>query len=223
MTTLSAIDWIRLPLIYAHLLLCAFAITQVLRTDLAILDGRFTPSGLARAAHRVVLLLVALWITGLSLVFLDTGFDPATLAAKPKLLFKLLCVSVLTVNGIVLHAVAFPLVAGHGRLTATASLAVALSGAMSTGHWLLAVFVGTTEPLGRWSHEELMTGYALFLVLTALAGAVCAPPMRRRLLCWRAYRAAASARHTMPTYVDGQADAPSGMLADEPRMVFIRL
>ena len=51
--------------------------------------------------------LVVLWITGLAVIGMDTGFDTGLLATKPKLLAKLTVVAVLTVNSLGLHLLAF--------------------------------------------------------------------------------------------------------------------
>jgi hypothetical protein len=63
---------------------------------------------LGKAASVATLALVVLWITGLAVIGMDTGFDTELLATKPKLLAKLSVVTVLTVNSLALHLLAFP-------------------------------------------------------------------------------------------------------------------
>ena len=61
-----------------------------------------------KAAAVATIALVVLWITGLAVIGMDTGFDTGLLATKPKLLAKLTVVAVLTVNSLGLHLLAFP-------------------------------------------------------------------------------------------------------------------
>ena len=194
-------DWLRLALLYSHLLLCAFALVEVLRADVRIVAARFTVDGLRRTAHRVAWVLCALWASGLAIVFLDTGFDPGALGATPKLLLKLLTVSVLTANGVVLHWLSFPIVAARVRPTVSQALLLALSGALSTSHWLLAAFVGVARPLGQWPLETLLTAYLAYVGAT-LAVATLAAPALRRLLPDGLRRPSAHAREDGPDGIE---------------------
>lgn len=169
-------EWVRLALLYSHLILCAFAIAAVLKTDVALLFSRINQAQLEKTAHRISLLLVALWASGLAIIYLDTGFNPDILATKSKLMFKLACVCVLTVNGIVLHHVSFPvLVSNKSTLSSLDTLLLVVTGGLSTSHWLLAAFVGLAKPLGRLPLEVLLTAYCLFLVSVVLASIMTLP------------------------------------------------
>ena len=98
----------RLLLVFAHLLLCAFALQRLLVTDWRVLRARLGPDELA-ATHRVmVVLLAGLWASGVALAAIDLGVDAARLAAEPKLACKLLVVGALTANGVLLRAYCFP-------------------------------------------------------------------------------------------------------------------
>lgn len=182
---ISVQEWIRMVLLYSHLLIAALAVTQVLFTDLSIAAGRFTRPGLQRTTHHITLLLLALWATGLGIIYLDTGFDIGVLATKPKLILKLLCVAVLTLNGYVLHRFSFPVVVGEGVLTKGQTLLLALTGSLSTSHWLMAAFVGTSKPLGKLPLEVLLWSYSAICVMTLLIGLLCMSTIRQRLLLWR--------------------------------------
>jgi len=169
----------RLALLYVHLLVSMLAIVRVLSADLGLLAGRLDRKRLHGMVRDIGALLAALWLTGLAIVWLDTGFQPARLAANSKLMLKLLVVSVLTLNGILLHRLSFPILLSDRALGAGAVTLLAVTGALSSVHWLLAAFVGVAEPLGRFPLESLFEGYA-FVVATTLAVAIgCVPALRR--------------------------------------------
>lgn len=88
----------------------AFAIVAVLREDMALLTARRIDTMRLADTERLLTRLIALlWLSGLALIVLDIGFDAAALLAKPKLAAKLTVVSLLTINGLLLHRIAFPL------------------------------------------------------------------------------------------------------------------
>ena len=168
----SISDWLRISLVYCHLLLCAFAITAVLKTDLKIILGKFTHAEISRAAAGISWLLIGLWASGLAIIYIDTGFNPEVLATKSKLLLKLICVATLTLNGMVLHKLSFPvLLRSADSIPLKASVLLVVTGALSTSHWMLAAFVGLSQPLGKLPTETLLALYGLFVgtvVMTSL-------------------------------------------------------
>lgn len=190
--TITLLEWSRLLLLYSHLLFCALAIALVLRADWSIATGKFTAQGLNQAAHENAWILTALWISGMALIYLDTKFDLAVIIQSPKLQLKLLCVTVLTANGLVLHWISFPLMNGHGVLTACQALLLAVTGSLSTSHWLMAAFIGLAKPLGRLSLETLASLYALVCAVTLLTALLCVPVLRNRLTKWRLSQALAN-------------------------------
>jgi len=169
----------RLILLYAHLLASMLAIARVLEADTGLVTGRLTRERLRGTVRDMGVLLAALWATGLAIVWLDTGFEPAELATRPKLLLKLLAVSVLTLNGAVLHRLCFPILLSDRAPGPGAVLLLVVSGALSTVHWLLAAFVGVARPLGRWPLEDLLAAYALLVAGTVAVAIGCVPAMRR--------------------------------------------
>ena len=175
------VDWVRLTLVYLHLLASAFAIVLVLSADWGILKGSYTLEALQRTASRTSVVLTVLWISGLTLVYLDTGMNFEELATKPKLLLKLVIVGALTLNGVVLHMVSFPLFARTGRLKWSESVVLAITGALSTSHWVLAAFVGVARPLGQWPIRMLLLGYLLYVVATLFLAVISVPMVRRHL------------------------------------------
>lgn len=182
---LTVEESIRLVLLYSHLILCALAIAQVLKADLDIVTGMFTREGLRAMAHQVSMVLTLLWLTGLAIIYLDTGFDPAILAERPKLLLKLMCVVVLTANGMVLHRISFPVLTKAGPLSTWESMFLASTGALSTSHWLMAAFIGIARPLGRIPIESLAMFYGVICLATLLVSLMCSPTIRRRLMDWQ--------------------------------------
>ena len=178
---LNASDWFRTGLVYLHLLSCAFALALVLSADWRILKGDFTTDGLRRTAQGTSVVLVFLWVTGGLLVHHDTGFDLSVIASLSKLQLKLLVVAALTINGVLLHFVSFPLLTANRKLTLLESVVLAVTGTISTSHWLLAAFVGIARPLGQWPLESLLAAYVTGLCAMIVLGIFSAPFMRLHL------------------------------------------
>ena len=177
---INVTEWFRLFLLYAHLILCAFAMAIVLKTDVALLFNSINRAQLENTARAISLVLVALWATGLAIIHLDTGFQFEVLATKSKLLFKLICVGVLTVNGLVLHHVSFPLLVREGSsLNSLNTLLLVITGALSTSHWLLAAFIGLAKPLGRLPLDVLLSVYGLMLGAVCIASVLSLPVVNK--------------------------------------------
>lgn len=182
---ISLMEWSRLGLLYSHLILCALAISAVLRADIAIFSGSFTRRGLEQTAKSTSHVLLALWATGLAIIYIDTGFDLDVLQGKGKLLLKLMCVLTLTANGIVLHYVSFPILTKDtGLITRFEATLLVTTGALSTTHWLAAAFVGMSKPLGRIPLDVLGSTYLLLLGSALLASVCFIPFIRSRLSGW---------------------------------------
>lgn len=178
---ISISDWLRIILVYSHVVICAFAITAVLKTDFKIVFGNTTREQINGAATQISGLLFALWVTGLSIIYLDTGFSPEILMTKAKLLLKLACVATLTVNGVVLHHVSFPvLMRSPADIASRECALLVVTGALSTSHWMLAAFVGMSAPLGRLPISLLFSAYCCF-VLSAVAMSLFFIPLISRV------------------------------------------
>ncbi len=171
-TVVTTSDWLRIALVYSHLILCAFAITAVLKTDIKIVLGDYSRAEIGRAATGIACLLLGLWATGLAIIYIDTGFNPEVLLTKSKLVLKLVCVATLTANGYILHWLSFPiLMDNNGKVTRGESVLLVMTGALSTSHWMLAAFVGLSQPLGRLPLQTLLAAYGVFtaaVVITSL-------------------------------------------------------
>ena len=177
----SSIDWARLLLVYLHLLCCTFALALVLSADWQIARGTMSARSLRQTAHKASAMLGLLWCTGILLVIKDTGLDVTVLEQMSKLQLKLVVVMALTINGLLLHFVSFPLVVKRRNLTLFESLLISVTGAISTSHWLFAAFIGIARPIGEWPLESLLSAYVLLTMAAVVSGIVISPWIRRQL------------------------------------------
>ncbi|MCV6585367.1 MAG: hypothetical protein OIF47_07515 [Marinibacterium sp.] len=177
MTSLILTDAAR----YAHGLAVAVGLGAAFAIDLAVLralGAPITDALVARLAdaHRVILgAVIAMWVTGLVMIGIRTGFDPD--AMSPKLLAKLVTVVILTLNAVVLGRVVVPLLARSvGQraldLPVRAIWLGCVSGAVSTASWLFAFALGVSAALKTQSAGFFLTVmpgiYAVALVGAAL-------------------------------------------------------
>lgn len=156
----------RLLLVYAHLLLCVFALYQVLSTDWALLNGKVQPTTLHRTHKRVSLLLAGLWLTGVWIIGIDLDWNLAQVVTRPKLLTKLTCVTTLTLNGALLRWWCFPRLSRASSLSRAEAMALMSSGAISTTSWLMAAFIGIARPMSKWTLGQCLGVYALALAVS---------------------------------------------------------
>lgn len=173
-------EWLRVGLLYSHLGLCIFAISAILKADMALFMGKITRSEIGATAKSISTLLFFLWVTGLTIIYIDTGFELAVLMSKSKLLIKLMCVVTLTLNGLLLHYMSFPvLTKNEGNLTANESLLLTVTGSLSSSHWLLAAFIGISKPLGRLPFSTLFSVYVIFVGMVILISLFFIPLLSR--------------------------------------------
>ena len=133
----------RMGLILGHLLAFALAAVGIAFGDLAIFRKRSVDTDMLATAQTVVKWsLYGLWATGLAVIWLDTKFDLAVLATKPKLLAKLSVVVALSANGWLLHRVVFQRFTVAQDDPERAAVLPAIAGAISASSWLFAAFVG---------------------------------------------------------------------------------
>ena len=179
-------ELVRMFLVLGHLAALMAAAIAVAFGDFALLGRRQIQADLLHSASKAVAIaLGALWLTGLSIIYVDTHFALAVMLAKPKLMAKLTVVVLLTLNGIFMHAKVLPALQrvyarAQGQVVARLATRV---GAISAAGWVFGVFLGVAKPLAP------ILGYAGFMVLFAavVAGAlvvssqVVLPELRRRL------------------------------------------
>lgn len=144
-------------LVYSHLLATCIALGTLLQTDHKLLRWRKAEldavkrDQLAEVMQLVSLALLALWLTGLALVtqgYLSEGLE---YLLNQKLWAKGSVVVLLTLNGVLLHRIGFPLLhqAPLVALPGAARIRLALLGALSMSAWLFAAFLGVARP---WNH-----------------------------------------------------------------------
>ena len=159
-------------LLYGHIIAFSLALATILKEDVRLLWAkRIDSASLLASAKSVKWLLVALWATGVPMVMIDIGTDVSLLLDQPKLLVKLIVVGALTVNGILLHLVAFPMLTGKPQNPSKAATIAATLGAVSTASWLYAFLLGGARLIAPYfSLYEFVILYLLALVLAVLFG-----------------------------------------------------
>ena len=165
-------------IVYAHLLAACVAIGILLMQDLALAKtrGKALPAAaikdLTKSASIMFVALIALWISGLSLVLIGYLDNPTQYLMNEKLWAKFTVVSVLTLNGIALHYFSSPRVTcARGFLSAPGfeQILVVLTGAVSSVSWLFACYLGIARP---WNYtvdySYVMFIYAGLLIAAAI-------------------------------------------------------
>lgn len=160
----------RMSLIVVHLFAFCAAGAAVAFCDFAIFARRrLNRALLTRALGVVGVTLVLLWLSGLSIIWLDTSFSFELLLAQPKLQAKLTVVSLLTLNGFALHGIVFRRLMRPDGETARTGLLPTVLGAVSAATWLFAAFLGVCKPLvPALGYPGLMLLYAAALSLALL-------------------------------------------------------
>jgi hypothetical protein len=171
---------LRQALLYGHIIVFALALATIIKEDARLLRARrIDPASLHATAKLVKWLLLALWVTGVPMLVMDIGTDVSLLLGNPKLLTKLIVVGALTLNGIILHLVAFPLITGKVQNPNRAATIAAMLGAVSTTSWLYASFVAVSRIVA--SYFSLLDFVLLYLLALALAVSFAVLVVRRRL------------------------------------------
>jgi hypothetical protein len=113
------------------------------------------------------------------MVMMEIGTDVSLLLGKPRLLAKLIVVGALTLNGILLHLVALPMVTGKPQNPNKAATIVATLGAVSATSWLYASFVAVARIVAPYF--SLYDFVMLYLLALALAVSIAILLVRKRL------------------------------------------
>ena len=169
-------------LLYGHLLAFAFAFVAVVREDVAMCRAtRIDSRQLRRTAHQVLILLVVLWASGLGMLALEGKLDPRAWSLQPKLAAKITVVSLLTLNGLLLHRIAFPLMTKRQRLPGLAATICVILGAFSAVGWSYAAFLGVARVIApAMSYGDFLAILGLMLVpALGLALLVVRPRLQR--------------------------------------------
>ncbi|MCO6057430.1 hypothetical protein NG726_12200 [Pseudomonas sp. MOB-449] len=178
----ATMELMRMGVVYAHLIACCVAIGLVLTSDYAMIKQMITGEDDATHSDKthldtlkktVLLALAALWVTGIGIVLLDYSVKGAVYFLNPKLQAKILVVTLLTVNGFLLHSAVLPAIKKAGTLvkmeTNARTLAV-FSGVVSGVSWFYGAMLGIARPLSwKYSLGEIMFAYPLFICLGFVA------------------------------------------------------
>jgi hypothetical protein len=191
----------RQALLYGHIIVFALALATIIKEDARLVRARRIDSASLHATAKLVKwLLVALWVTGIPMVMMDTGNDVGLLLDKPKILTKLIVVVALTLNGILLHFVAFPMLTGKSQNPSKAATIAATLGAVSTASWLYASFVAVAREVAPYfSLHEFLILY-LFVLSVAVSFSIMVVRSRlERLLSVDLVDTSAGQRHDIST------------------------
>lgn len=181
---MSSLTLVHQAVLFVHLIAFAIALSAVLREDIALcVAQRIDVLRLARTARTLTCALIALWLTGLTLLVFDAGLDPLAWLAGPKSGAKLLVVGALSANGFALHAWAFPALSGRaGGERVGVTLPVVL-GAVSTASWLCAAFIGASRVIApEMRLVDFMALYAALALGAIAAGLLFVRPRMARQL-----------------------------------------
>jgi hypothetical protein len=164
-------------IVYAHLLAACVAVGILFLQDLSLAKTRGKPLStiaieeLRKAADIMFIALVILWVSGLTLVVMGYLENPAQYLMNPKLWAKFTVVSILTLNGFLLHYFSFPRVVSNtgflGRSPLEQSL-IAITGAISSTSWLFACFLGIARPWNYTTQYEFVMLVYAALILGAI-------------------------------------------------------
>ncbi len=171
----------------AHLVGLALGFGVAIMADLCAARSMFRPlqdhefDDLHRYHRTVALGLALFWASGLVLLWLRTGFDPANFT--PKLIAKLCVVSLLTVNAYLIGRIGLPTMmawAGYrfGALPIAHRLRLAALAGMSGAGWISALALGVFSMMKTFESDILMEVIGAIYVVGlggALAAAVVAP------------------------------------------------
>lgn len=197
MFTPEMIDIVR----YMHLLFVILGLGAAFLADIQVLQALRRP--ISRdlllqllLCHRFVWAGVfGMWVTGIALIYIRTGFDLA--AFTPKLMSKLAIVTILTLNAWLIGRVGLPMLYhARGTLPMTMPLQQKLQGgwlaSLSSASWLMALGLGSSKVLAvaDWNvfavlipavYGVMLVGSTLFVVLSHLGV---------RIMAWTEARAA---------------------------------
>lgn len=171
----TAVELARMGIVYVHLIACCVAVGLILTSDVALvrnlLRGGAPEPGQARhlehLKNNVSLALIVLWISGIGIVGLDYAGKGLEYFLNPKLQAKVAIVSLLTLNGFLLHGTILPALQRTGSLLQLSpgmrNLAL-FAGALSAVSWFYAALLGIGRPLSwKYSLLELMAAYPLLI------------------------------------------------------------
>lgn len=178
----------RLLLLYIHVVAFAVAVGCVLREDARLVSRMPLDVDSLRATARIVAsALAVLWISGFGIILVDGSGGLSAIASNPKLLAKIVVVCALTLNGVALHAFAFPSLQKPPAIIGASAHVAAALGATSAVSWAFATFLGISRGIFKLhSFEDLIVAYCLTLAAAVCAASLLVAPILRRKMQRRA-------------------------------------
>ncbi|MDA8456059.1 hypothetical protein M4R22_14915 [Acidovorax sp. GBBC 3334] len=178
-------------LVFLHLLAMAVAIGKMLEYDfrfLGMIHRKITPQRreeLLRTKATMTAALWVLWGSGAFFVYLGYTHSPEYVMNE-KLWMKVLTVSALTLNGMLMHRFAFPHMMQEGvflEFPLKRILSLTLFATVSSVSWLYASFLGIAR---SWNHavsfEYTLGVYAVLLAVAGCASTGLMVTLRHRYL-----------------------------------------
>ena len=168
-------EFLRMGIVYLHLIACCVAIGLVLTSDIAMVKQlikadpteRLDSQHLSDLQKTVSRALLALWITGAAIIALDASLKGWGYLANPKLQSKVVIVMLLTLNGFALHKYVLPLVQKAGsllKLSFHQRMLAIFTGAVSGVSWFYAAMLGIGRPLNwKYSLGEILAAYPVLI------------------------------------------------------------
>ena len=197
-------EFIRMAIVYPHLIACCLAVGLVLTSDVAMIARLINgdpyaaedPHHLDKLQKTVAWALGVLWLTGIGIVSLDASTQGLSYFLNPKLQAKIGIVTLLTVNGVLLHSAVLPALQRAGSLlnlpVGNRMLAL-FAGAVSGVSWFYAAALGIARPLNwKYSLVEIVGAFPVLVVgafLTMLA-----------LTAWAKFRADQASYEVQPVH-----------------------
>lgn len=168
-------EFIRMGIVYLHLIACCVAIGLVLVSDLDMIkrliagdpNDRLDPNHLSSLQRTVSRALVVLWLTGVALVTVDAMGKDWGILANPKLQSKIAIVCLLTLNGFALHRYVMPMMQKAGsllRMSFSNRMLAVFTGSVSGVSWFYAAMLGIGRPLNwKYSLLEILAAYPVLI------------------------------------------------------------
>lgn len=171
----------RMILLMLHVVCVMGAVVGIAFADLSLFKEHKIDGQLLRTGCRLVMsALGMLWVTGLLIIWLDTGFDWHLIASMPKLIAKVSVALLCTLNGLLLHRYFFGSFERPPLNLRKAANGAAVMAAVSGASWLYAGFLGMARPLGKLF--DLPTFASLYVVVLLIGGLLVARVIRPRML-----------------------------------------
>jgi hypothetical protein len=160
--------------VFVHLIACCVALGLVLYLDMSLLFSRrreLSPKLLQDMQTLPTLVhhgLVALWATGFAIVAIGMQMKGLAYLDNPKLWVKVLVVTVLSINGWLLHRYALPMMVKSLRLSDLARkqrLHLCWMAGISGASWMTAAYLGIARYMnGSLSFTSILAVYLLVLL-----------------------------------------------------------